>query len=486
MPQRILALEMPGHTVRAAVAERTWNSFHIVGVFEEERESGEPDIEAALKRILVRTGKPDVVISAIASEFVVKRLLELPFSDLRKLHQVVPFALEEHLPFPVDDAIVAFTRVGTDASSTLVVAALARKTDLKRHLELLGRAGLDPKTVTLPELAIARLLSRSQTAATNAHLILDIEPTSTSMVLIDSDGTPRAIRTVNAGITEEEDGPVADAHAASILSVARQTLLAHSSETNGLDVILAGSAASIPMLREELADALSLAVRDTAEFDYSFLLNGMRPDMSRYAASLAMLLSELPNKPDALLNFRQADFAFKGRIRGDLTAFYGTAILTAVVLFLALTHVVLGIGGQLHKLHALNRQIAGMTTPALGPNPPDDAVAALRAGIIRMSKRLALIGGNTSKDSPLDAMYALSRDVPKRFPIEMQDVAIDSSGLKLAGEADSFGTVDQMKKALQQDEYFGSIEVTHAKAATDGKVEFQVEARFKDAISTGE
>src|ERR1022692_2847362 len=232
MPQRILALEMPGHTVRAAVAERTWNSFHIVGVFEEERESGEPDIEAALKRILVRTGKPDVVISAIASEFVVKRLLELPFSDLRKLHQVVPFALEEHLPFPVDDAIVAFTRAGTDASSTLVVAALARKTDLKRHLELLGRAGLDPKTVTLPELAIARLLSRSQTAATNAHLILDIEPTSTSMVLIDSDGTPRAIRTVNAGITEEEDGPVADAHAASILSVARQTLLAHSSETN--------------------------------------------------------------------------------------------------------------------------------------------------------------------------------------------------------------------------------------------------------------
>jgi hypothetical protein len=263
-------------------------------------------------------------------------------------------------------------------------------------------------------------------------------------------------------------------------------LLAHSSETNGLDVILAGSAASIPMLREELADALSLAVRDTAEFDYSFLLNGMRPDMSRYAASLAMLLSELPNKPDALLNFRQADFAFKGRIRGDLTAFYGTAILTGVVVFLALTHVVLGIGGQLHKLHTLNRQIAGMTTPALGPNPPDDAVAALRGGIIRMSKRLALIGGNTSKDSPLDAMFALSRDVPKRFPIEMQDVAIDASGLKLAGEADSFGTVDQMKKALQQDEYFGSIEVTHAKAATDGKVEFQVEARFKDAISTDE
>jgi hypothetical protein len=484
MPQRILALEMPGHTVRAAVAERTWNTFHIEGVFEEERQADEPDLEGALKRILEKTGRPDVVTSSIASEFVVKRLLELPFSDLRKLHQVVPFALEEHLPFPVDDAVVAFTRVGATDETTLIIAALARKNDLKHHLELLGRVGIDPRTVTLSELAIARLLARSQTASTNAHLLMDIETTSTSMVLLDSDGTPRALRTVNAGFSPDEEGAVAEAHANSILSVARQTLLAHSSDTEGLDVILAGSAAGIPLLREELADALSLAVRDAAEFDYSFLLNGMRPDMSRYAACIAMLLSELPNKPAELLNFRQGEFTFKGRIRGDLTAFYTTGIIAAVAIGLGLIHFALGAGTQLHRLHAVNRQIAGMTTPALGPNPPDDAVAALRTGIIKMSKRLALIGGNSGKDSPLEALLAVSRDVPKRFPIEMQDVSVDENGLRLSGEADSFATVDQMKKTLQQDSYFGNIEVSHAKAGTNGKVEFQVEAKFKDALTT--
>jgi hypothetical protein len=469
--------------VRAAVAERTWNSFHIEGVFEEERQTGEPDLEGALTRILVRTGKPDVVTTSIGSEFVVKRLLELPFHDLRKLHQVVPFALEEHLPFPVDDAVVAFTRVGTDAGSTVVVAALARKNDLKHHLDLLAKVGLDPRRVTLSELAIARLLSRSHTASTNAHLLMDIEPTSTSMVLLDSDGTPRAIRTVHAGITPGETGPIAEAHANSILSVARQTLLAHSSDTEGLDVILAGSAAGIPLLREELSEALSLAVRDAAEFDFSFLLKGMRPDMSRFAACIAMLIGELPSKPAELLNFRQGEFAFKGRIRGDLTAFYTTGIIAAAAIVLALTHFGLGVGTQLHRLHALNHQIAGMTTPALGPNPPDDAVAALRSGIVKMSKRLALIGGNTGKDSPLDALLAVSHDVPRRFPAEMQDVNIDGTGLRLSGEADSFGTVDQMKKSLQQDNYFGNIEVSHAKAATNGKVDFQIEAKFKDVLT---
>ena len=483
MPQKVLALEMPGHTVRAAMAERTWNAFHIEGVFEETRRSGEADLEGALHRILARTGKPDVVTTSIPSDFVVKRLLELPFSDVRKLHQVVPFALEEHLPFPIDDAVVAFVRVGNDGASTLVVAALARKADMRRHLDLLAKVGLDPRTVTLSELAIARLLARSPTTATRAHLLMDIEPTSTSMVLLDSDGTPRAIRTVHAGISEEPAGPAADAQADAILGTARQTLLAHSSEVENIDVILAGSAASIPQLREELSEALSLAVRDAAEFDYSFLLNGKRPDMSRYAACIAMLLSELPNKPAELLNFRQAEFAFKGRVRGDLTAFYTTSTIAGIALMLAVIHFALGAGTQLHRLHVLDRQIATIAIPALGPNSPNDPVATLRGGIAKMSKRLALIGGNTAKDSPLDALLAVSRDVPKRFPIEMEDIGVDENGVRLSGEADSFSTVDQMKQVLQKDDYFGNIEVSHTKAATNGKIEFQVEAKFKDAIT---
>lgn len=228
MAQRILALEMPGDTVRAAVAERTWNSFHLIGVFEEERHSDEPDLAPALGRLLARAGRPDVVVSAMSSEFVLKRVLELPFSDLRKLQQVVPFALEEHLPFPVDDAVVAFARVGRDGDNTRVMAAMARRSELNQHIELLARAGLDPKTITLSELAIANLLARSRTAAA-PHLVLDIESSSTSMVLLDSDCTPRAARTVNAGLSEEETQQSWDRQSGMILNAARQMLLAHSS-----------------------------------------------------------------------------------------------------------------------------------------------------------------------------------------------------------------------------------------------------------------
>src|ERR1700736_87610 len=112
MAQWILALEMNGGRVRAALADRTAKSLDLIGVYEQERSKDEPDLSGAIARIRAQTGQPNIVISALPGELVAKRLLTLPFTDRRRLSQVVPFALEEHLPFAVDDAAVAFTSVG--------------------------------------------------------------------------------------------------------------------------------------------------------------------------------------------------------------------------------------------------------------------------------------------------------------------------------------------------------------------------------------
>jgi len=140
---------MGADRVRAAMAERSWNSFTLAGTYDKVRADDEADLSGALARLVVEAGQPDIVISALPAIAPSKRLLELPFKDARRLHQVVPFALEEHLPFPVDNGTVAFTRVGREGDHTLVMAAMVRKTDLQQHLALLQKAGLDPKTVTL-------------------------------------------------------------------------------------------------------------------------------------------------------------------------------------------------------------------------------------------------------------------------------------------------------------------------------------------------
>ena len=484
MAQRILALEISGDRVRAAIADRSWNSFKLAGVYENFRANDETDMSGALARLVAETGEPDIVISALPSDRVVKRLLELPFKDARRLHQVVPFALEEHLPFPVDNGAVAFSRFGQQGNHTLVMAAMVRKTDLQHHLDLLAKAGLDPKTVTLAPLALAAMFTRSRNGAKPmAHLVVEGDESSTSVVLVDLAGTPRALRSMPAGLMMSDGSAVSQDAAGPILNSVRQTLLSGAEEIDQTDVIVAGAASAFPTVRGLISDSLSMAVLDGGAFDYSGYFEGSVPSNGKFSSCLAMLLGEMPSKPLNLINFRTGEFLFRGRVRGDLSPFYFSGILGASLFALIALHFILGVSANLRRLHKVNAEIAAVAGPVLGQTDPSDASKQLKNGIAKMNRRLALIGGNLTHHSALDTLVAVSRALPPRFPVEMADVQIDPNALRVTGQADSFATVDQAKKALDNSGYFGAIQISHAKAGSDpNKVDFRMDASFKDAV----
>jgi Tfp pilus assembly PilM family ATPase len=480
MGQRVVALELAGECVRAAVADRSWNSFALTGVFEQERADDEADLTGALRRVIAAAGPPDLLISALPGEFVAKRLLELPFTDKRRLHQVVPFALEEHMPFAIDDAAVAFSRVGQQDGKTLVLAALARKGDLEKHLELLGQAGLDPKVVTLGPFALAGILARARNGRAVPHVVLDIDQGSASMVLIDAEGMPRALRTVGQGLNPLHDGvTLGQAAAGAILGTVRQTLLAHGSEGQLPELILAGPAAGVAEVRGQIGDALATLVDHVNDFDCSSLIAGAKNKPARFAACLAMLLGEAPGRPLDLLNFRQGEFIYRGR--AGITPYRVPMILAGLAVGFALLHFFLGIAVGARELHLLNRQIEATAAPALPNTNPAVAQPVLQAKLKEMRKRLRLMGGNLGHGSPLDLLLALSQSIPPGVPMQVYDMQIDDNGMKIQGTADSYGAVDQVKKALEQSPQFEGIQVDHAASSSNaGKIDFTISAGARD------
>src|SRR5229473_132378 len=445
MAQRILAIEMAGDSVRGALAERSWNSLAMLEVVEEHRGADEADLAPALARLLADAGKPDLILTALPGELVVKRMLSLPFKDQRRLTQTVPFALEEHLPVGVDESVVAFTRVGQEDDKTLVMAAMVRKDDLRRHLELLARAGINPKTVTLSALALAALLARVRNGHGGAHLLVDLDHGSTSMVLLDDAGMPRAIRTVVAELGPTNGAPAPGASA--ILGAVRQTLLAHSSDHEQPELVLTGP----------------LSARST-----------------RFAGCLAMLLGEAPGAAVELLNFRQGEFAFRGRT-GSLRPWRTSFILAGAAAAAIAMHVGIKVSYNLHRLAKVNHQIVAIAAPALGRHVSGaDAKGELAAQVAAMEKQLHLMGGAGASASPLDTLLALSRALPPHLGAEIVDFTLDEGTIKLDGMADSFATVDRVKKALDLSGYFRDIQVTHATAGSDpSKVEFRLTAAVR-------
>lgn len=481
MGQRILAIEMTGDSVRGALAERSWNSLAMLEVVEQRRAPEEADLAPALARLLNDAGKPDLILSALPGELVVKRMLALPFKDQRRLIQTVPFALEEHLPVGVDESVVAFTRVGQEDDKTLVMAAMVRKEDLRRHLELLARAGINPKTVTLSALALAGLLARVRDGQGGAHLLVDLAQGSTSMVLLDDTGMPRAIRTVVAELDSANGAPAPGASA--ILSAVRQTLLAHSSDHQQPELVLTGPMAATPDVRRRMAEALAVPVHTLEEFDCAALLGQLSARSTRFAGCLAMLLGEAPGAAVELLNFRQGEFAFRGRT-GSLRPWRTTFILAAVAAAAIALHAGIGVSANLRRLAQIDRETAAIAAPALGPHVSGgDAKAELAAQLAAMEKQLRVMGGAGASASPLDTLLALSRALPPHLGAEIIDFSLDEGAIKLDGMADSFATVDRVKKALDLSGYFHDIQVTHATAGSDpSKVEFRLTAAIREGV----
>jgi Tfp pilus assembly protein PilN len=475
MGQRILAVDFSGDCIRAALAERHYKNYELLSVYEQKRTADETDLGNALGRIVNAAGRCDVVISSLPGEYVAKRLLALPFTDRRRLQQVVAFALEEHLPFAVDDAIVAFARVGRESNNTLVMAAAVRREIVREHLDLLARAGLDPNIVTLAALALAGMLNRVQNSHSGAHLVIDIESACTSIVLLDSEGTPRALRTIGHGFDFQVNGAFPPPAANAIFAAARQTILAHR-EQQQPELILAGAAAEDPGIPKLVARTLQMPIRDISEFDCSELIKGSSNIPQRFAGCVAMLLAEAPSNPLELLNFRQHEFAFRGARVTDASLRL-PALLAGIALLTGLLQFSLDIAVSMRQLHLLDKQIRKITAPALGRVDPATAQARLKAKLAEMSSKLRLLGGNPAHGSALNLLEALSRALPPGLPAEVQMLQIDESGLKLDGQADSFATVDQVRRALERDGAFGQVQLEHAAASSDGaKVDFHLTA----------
>jgi hypothetical protein len=162
-----------------------------------------------------------------------------------------------------------------------------------------------------------------------------------------------------------------------------------------------------------------------------------------------------------------------------------TGILAACAAAVALLHVVLSIAVGARQLSLLNAQVEEVVAPALGPTNPATAKTALQTKIDELNKRSRLLGLNLGHGSPLDVLLEVSRDIPPAVPIQANTVLIDENGLKLEGSADSFATVDQIKRLLQRRGRFNTIEVEHAGAGNDtSKIEFRLSAEFKDAAGS--
>ncbi len=420
MPNRTLALDVSGTTVRAVLVERTLRSQRILGFYAVPRGD---DLTADL-RTLVATHELrwDEVVSALPGDVVTHRILTLPFHDRKRLDQTVPFELETQLPFELDDAIVDYQVLGREGDAAIVLAAFAPKAAVREHLAALAAAGMDPRAVDLAPLAAVNVL-RLADGARSGHAAL---------VALDHD---------RATIAVLADGRLCGLRALAAL-------------TRALGVTPQG-VASVPVNEVPIT---------------------LRREQAAFAAPLGLALRD---GADALrVDFRRAEFAYHREREAMWHALGGVAVLAAIALVLMLTSLILE-GRRLAARHdAVRAEIRRILTTAL-PNVHTivNEKAQLAAEIATLEKQRQQYGGLApSAARAIDLLKAVTLSVPADAELEIEELALDGDTLRLRGSTRTYEAVDTVKRGLAARPEFRDAQAKDVRASVDGqRVDFKLQ-----------
>lgn len=455
-------------------------------------------------------GPEDTVAVALAASQVSCHVFSLPFTDPRRLEQVLPAEVEGVIPFDAAEVVWDHALLSQANGKSEVLVAVVRKGVLRAALQQWKDAGVEPRVVTIAPLALGALAERrlldgalggtdvvlppegapaaegappapAEDALPGPALILHAGPEGANLLLVRGSLRVELARaTVLEGATLWEaarsDPAALDRLLAPLLREARVSLRARAQASPGR-LLLAGELALLPGAAERLSAELRVPVSPLA-FDAQIKLPEGGP--SAPDAALALGLALRAQQPRGHVNFRKGEFSFTkdlSQVRGQVAR-----LAAAAVLLLALW---LGLGmARLSALGAEARRyddaLCAATKKFLGTCLTD-----YRQAVSQMSGGASRAAG-IPRVSGAEVLAEVIAHLPEGGLPLLEDLEVTTTSVRLKGVAESFAQVDQIIAGLKTNRCFGQIKQPRVEKQRDStKVMFSVDFPYTCSGETG-
>ena len=481
MPQRIFSLEVGDTELKASVLQTSFRDYKVTAFHRAPLPNG--SVAEPLKRFLAQHAEAgDTILSVLPGDLVTWRTFFLPFRDLKKVAQTVPFEMESNVPFGLDEVVVDYQILHRDRAGTTVLAALVQKEDLERHLALLQQGGVDPKIVDVGPLASLNTLNLVADRPPT-FLFVDFGPHATTAALYRNRelaglrtltrGAPTAAANGN-GAPVDADGDVdglLDVDA--LVGELRWTFLALNGAPldDNLVCYIAGDAAIVDSVERPLAAALPADVQRLDRLALRNLGRDVGIQATGFSSSLGLALREVSPSNTLGVNFRRGEFTFHRAQQELRQAVRNVVILGLVVV--ALTLVDMGVkryqlARQAAELDAQIQHVFAATLPELGrvANPK----TSLHDETEALHQRVNLLNDivPVSSSTSIDILRAAAAAVPNKIRIDCEEYTMDPDAVRVRCNSDTYDSVDTIKEELLKTGYFSDVEVKDAKTAAKG------------------
>lgn len=439
---KIVGLKIEKDSVSAAVVQKDFRKKELVSSFSQSY-SSEAELLDILKTKAREWGGARIV-SSIAGNLFTQRLVALPFSDRKRVEKALPFELEDSVPFDLDEVILDHIvleggrngKAVEGPQETQVLGIMLPKEAMKKHLDLLASAGIDPQVV-VPSYIGLEALSGMMNAEGCTLLSCGND------ICMRTGNSVRCLRSFSiSGST------------ASIRHTLQAIEIEQKERVEKICVLCPDHEAAFA----ELGIALE---RVSPEF------GGKKPEDP---LTLGLALADH-------VNFRKQEFTYhlqdEGARKKKRTVIIGAAL--AAVLF------AVNLGVKFYVVETaynkLDREIRAVYQQAV-PDAKNvsDPVRQLRSSVEEARKKFGVLGTGASA---LDAMKAVTEGIPTDVRVGFFEFNLEGDQLKLQGEAGSFEAVDRIKAELLKSPHFSEINVPDTRMGTDNKVKFRMNATLK-------
>lgn len=422
--------------------------------------------------------KDCVCVLSVPSNRFFYRNLAVPFSESKKIQQILPYELESTIPFPIEDLLIDFKKLPLPGveGETRIIAAGIEISWLQSFIGTVENCGITPDILTPGGYPMATWIS--QTAQPNESLILvDFDGADCSLYLILS-GKIAFIRSFPLQPAEASDtgklwGQIRRS-IAGFESLHEVKATADGIILNGFDEeIFPGKLeidASVPV---RILDVIPPVGTEGAEGRYNFLPRAC------FNAALASSLLMLQGYKG--MNFRKGPLAAKSRLAEYRDGIKKTAILAGVAMLLWFVYMLTEIHMKQKQVDLLDEQITAVFKQTFPEKKPiTHAVLNQMKSEIAVVKKSALVSGDTGAHlRAVDMLKEISRGIPAQTKVQFSKLVSGEDGVLITGTTDTYNKVEDIKTRLEKIDGFNSVKITSADMDRDGN-----RVRFKLKIQT--
>lgn len=530
MAQRILGIDIGTFSVKLALLERAFSEFKVLNLLEQPlnlqtRLPHEELVVLALEQAFkTRDFTADVVATSFPGHLLSCRVLEMPFTNAKKISEVIEFELEGYVPFEMEDLHFDFHVLQRFSESSRLLCVYMQQEKFSSYLENLAKAGLDPKYMGADLIDLASIAQVTMVPRDEYYALCDIGHSKTNVCVMKGTELHYA-RTIGIGgvhftraiqrafnvnyekaeslklsrgrlfIREQDSDQVSRVitHVSTeLVSCIKQTFLGFDNlagRQNIAAIYCVGGGSRLNGLMEFLSFHLRANVLEMdalAAVDHSMDDAGEANRVMAQAIANAVrpvFSNRLPR-----INFRKGPFAFKQDIQLFTQELKHAGALMVAVLLLAVGYYFYADYHYAEKTAAIDAKIQKI----LRDEFPDIAGAKARGGLTKLMKQAetkfkdlkqqsaGLFGGGISV---LGIMQEIAGKLPakKDVKLEFAEFNFADDYVRINARTDDPLNVTKIVAALKASDMFPEIEATDPQSKPNNLWDFQMKIDFKQA-----